>query len=306
MALDIELEVAATLRRGGPVVALESTLICHGLPRPRNLALAQALEAAVREEGAVPATIALVDGRRRVGLDAATLERLANADDVAKCAPGDFAAVLARRGLGATTVAGTIRIAAEAGIRVMATGGIGGVHRGGEVSLDISADLQELARSAVAVVCSGAKIILDLPRTLEVLETLSVPVVGYGTDDFPAFYARGSGLGVTRIDDLGGLAALLAAQAELGWPSGMVIANPPPEDLALPHDLLEGWLTAARAEALRQGVQGKRETPFLLAALAAASEGRTVTLNEALVMANARLAARLAVAAVADAAAVTS
>lgn len=300
MALDIDPEVAVTLSQGGPVVALESTLICHGLPRPRNLALARALEAAVRAEGAVPATIALVDGRLRIGLDDATLTRLAEADDVAKCAPGDFPAVLARRGLGATTVAGTIRVAAAAGIRLMATGGIGGVHRGGEASMDVSADLCELARSPVAVVCSGAKIILDLPRTLEVLESLSVPVLGYGTDDFPAFYARGSGLRVPRIDDVAGLVALLAAQAELGWPSGMVIANPPPEPLALPAAELERWLETAAAEALRQGIAGKRETPFLLAALARASDGRTVTLNEALVLENARLAARLAVAVAQD------
>ena len=172
----IEPAVAAAFARGEPVVALESTLICHGLPRPRNLDLARAVEAAVRAEGAVPATVALIDGQIRLGLDDATLVRLAQAEGVAKCSPRDLPLVLAQGSLGATTVAGTIRIAAAHGIRVMATGGIGGVHRGGEASLDVSADLHELARSGVAVVCSGAKIILDLPRTLEVLESLGVPL----------------------------------------------------------------------------------------------------------------------------------
>ncbi|MEK0081755.1 pseudouridine-5'-phosphate glycosidase [Benzoatithermus flavus] len=296
MSIEIHSEVAQALAHGRPVVALESTLICHGLPRPRNLDLARAVEAAVRAEGAVPATIAVADGRIRVGLDDDDLVRLARAEGVVKCSPRDLAIVLARGALGATTVAGTIRVAAAAGIRVMATGGIGGVHRGGETSLDVSADLHELARSGVAVVCSGAKIILDLPRTLEVLESLGVPVVAFGTGDFPAFYARESGLTVPRIDDVAGLAALLRAQATLGWPSGMVIANPPPADLALPAAELEGWIGAALAEARTQGIAGRDETPWLLAELARRSAGRTVTLNEALVLDNARLAARLAAA----------
>ena len=179
MPIQPSAEVTEALRSGRPLVALESTLICHGIPRPRNLALAQAVEAAVREAGAVPATVALIGGKIRVGLEPAELEALARADGVAKCSPRDLAPVLAGGGLGATTVAGTIHVAARLGIRVMATGGIGGVHRGGETSLDVSADLFELRRSGVAVVCSGAKVILDLPRTLEVLETLGVPVVGY-------------------------------------------------------------------------------------------------------------------------------
>ncbi len=226
-----------------PVVALESTLICHGLPRPRNLELARAVEAVVREAGAVPATIAVVDGDLRVGpgrSDAGASRggrqrrQVLAARARARHAP--------RRTLGATTVAGTIRIAAAAGIRVMATGGIGGVHRGGEVTLDVSADLHELARTGVAVVCSGAKIILDLPRTLEVLETLAVPVVGFRCDRFPAFYARDSGLPVPRVDDVETLAALVHAQAGLGWPTGIVIANPPPAELALAPALLEEWI----------------------------------------------------------------
>ena len=294
MNLDIDPPVARALAAGEPVVALESTLICHGLPRPRNLELARAIEVAVLAEGALPATIAVVEGRIRVGLDAATIERLANSDHVVKCSPRDLALVAARRALGATTVAGTIHVAAAAGIRVMATGGIGGVHRNWAQSLDVSADLHELARSGVAVVCSGAKIILDLPRTLEMLESLAVPMIGYGCDTFPAFYARDSGLPVPRLDDLAELAAVVRAQASLGWPAGMVVANPPPEALALPTAQLESWIAAAFADARAQGVAGKESTPFLLAALARLSSGRTVMLNEALVLDNARLAARLA------------
>jgi pseudouridylate synthase len=269
-------------------------LICHGLPRPRNLEVARAVEAIVLAEGAQPATIALIDGRIRVGLDAPTLERLASSDGVVKCSPRDLALVAVRRALGATTVAGTIHIAAAAGIRITATGGIGGVHRGWERSLDVSADLHELGRSGVAVVCSGAKIILDLPRTLELLESFAVPVVGYRCDAFPAFYARDSGLPVSRLDAVAELAELVKAQAMLGWPAGLVIANPPPADLALPAAQLEAWIAAALDDALARRVMGKHTTPFLLAALARLSEGRTVALNEALVLDNARLAARLA------------
>jgi pseudouridylate synthase len=294
MKLQIDPGVEQALAAGGPVVALESTLICHGLPRPRNLELAHAVEAAVRAEGAEPATIAVVGGVIRIGLDDRTLVRLAQTEGVTKCSSRDLALVQASGGMGATTVAGTIRIAAAAGIRFMATGGIGGVHRGGEASLDVSADLHELARTGVAVVCSGAKIILDLPRTLEVLETLAVPVVGYRCSGFPAFYAYDSGLPVSAVDDLPSLAALVRAQADLGWPSAIVVANPPPAALALPLDLLEGWIARAAAEAQAQGIGGKESTPFLLAALARLSDGRTVALNEALVLDNAKLAARLA------------
>jgi pseudouridine-5'-phosphate glycosidase len=296
MQLSIDPEVGLALEARAPVVALESTLICHGLPRPRNLELGRAVESAVREAGAVPATIAIIDGVVRVGLDPATLERLANADDVVKCSPRDFALVMAGRALGATTVAGTLRIAAAAGIRVMATGGIGGVHRGGESSLDVSADLYELARTGVAVVCSGAKIILDLPRTLEVLETLTVPVLGYRCNRFPAFYARDSDLPVPRLDGIGAAAAVVRAQAALGWPTGLVLANPPSAGLALPRAELEVWIEAAAAQAAERGIVGKETTPFLLAALARLSGGRTVALNEALVLDNARVAAALAVA----------
>jgi pseudouridine-5'-phosphate glycosidase len=294
MNLEIHPAVARALAQGLPVVALESTLICHGLPRPRNLELALAVEAAVRTEHAVPATIALVDGRARIGLDEPTLVRLARADGVVKCSPRDLPLVLAQGALGATTVAGTIRLAARAGIRIMATGGIGGVHRGGERSLDVSADLHELARTGVAVICSGAKIILDLPRTLEVLETLAVPVVSFRCDSFPAFYVRESGLAVPRVEELHELVGLLRAHDALGWPSGLVIANPPPSGLAMPTAELEGWIAAALLLAHERGIGGKEETPFLLAELARRSDGRTAALNEALVLDNARLAARLA------------
>jgi pseudouridine-5'-phosphate glycosidase len=196
--------------------------------------------------------------------------------------------------MGATTVAGTIRVAAAAGIRIMATGGIGGVHRGGEISLDVSADLYELARTGVAVVCSGAKIVLDLARTLEVLETLGVPVVGYGCAGFPAFYASDSGIAVDGVESIAELAAVVRSQGDMGWPTGMVVANPPPADLALPVGLLEEWVGIASGEVETTGIAGKDTTPFLLAALARLSGGRTVTLNEALVLDNARLAARLA------------
>lgn len=292
--MDLSPEVAAALARGDAVVALESTLICHGIPRPRNLELALAVENAVRAEGAAPATIAVLDGRLRVGLDQAELRALAMADGVVKCSTRDLAWVMAAGLTGATTVAGTIYVAARAGLRVMATGGLGGVHRGGERSLDVSADLPELARSPVAVVCSGAKSILDLPRTLETLETLGVPVFGIGTAELPAFYARESGLPIPALADAAAAVAVLRAQAGLGWPSGLVLANPPPADLAMPAAAVERLVTEALAACRAAGVSGKAETPFLLAHMAKASQGRTVALNEALVLANARAAAIVA------------
>ena len=258
MPMVIAPEVADALTMGRPVVALESTLICHGLPRPRNLAVAEALEARIRGLGAVPATIALADGRVRIGLAPDLLARLALAEEVQKCGPRDFALVLARGALGATTVAGTIRVAATVGIRLMATGGIGGVHRGGEASLDVSADLAELARSGVAVVCSGAKVILDLPRTLEVLESLSVPLVAFGTDRFPAFYVRETDLAVPAVTDLEELAAILRVQAALGWPTSLVVANPPPVTHALPAAEVEAWCAAGLAEARKRASRGRR------------------------------------------------
>ena len=292
--MDISPEVADALSRGEAVVALESTLICHGIPRPRNLELALAVESAVRGSGAVPATVAVLDGRLRIGLEADELERLATADGVVKCSTRDLAWVMAAGLPGATTVAATIYAAARAGIRVMATGGLGGVHRGGQSSLDISADLGELARSAVAVVCSGAKSILDLPRTLEVLETMGVTVLGLGTAELPAFYARESGLAIPAVADASAAAAVLSRQAALGWPSGIVFANPPPPELAMPAAAVERLVEDALAACRAAGVSGKDETPFLLAHMVRASEGRTVAVNEALVLSNATLAGRIA------------
>jgi pseudouridine-5'-phosphate glycosidase len=293
--MDPSPEVAAALSRGEAVVALESTLICHGIPRPRNLELALAVENAVRAEGAIPATVALLDGRLRIGLDEAELRRLAMMDGVVKCSTRDLAWVLAARLPGATTVAGTIYAAARAGIHVMATGGLGGVHRGGEASLDVSADLRELARSATAVVCSGAKSILDLPRTLELLESLGVPVLGLGTTQLPAFYASESGLTIPALRDVDAAAEMLRRQAALGWPSGVVLANPPPAELAMTAESVERLVGEALAACRAAGVAGKDETPFVLAHMAKASGGRTVALNEALVLANARMAGRIAV-----------
>ena len=288
--------VAAAIAAGRPVVALESTIIAHGLPHPRNLETARALEAAVREAGAEPATIAVLDGRIRVGLDDAALDRLGDpAADLAKVSRADLPVILARGGSGATTVAATMIGAHLAGIAVFATGGLGGVHRGAAHSFDISADLQELARTPVAVVCAGAKAILDLPKTLEVLETLGVPVIGYGTDDLPAFTVRSSGLPLTlRADTPGEVAGALAAQRALGYPGGAVIANPIRRDAALDPALVERAIGQGLAAAEAQGIHGKAVTPFLLSHMVTATGGASLDANVALVLDNARLAAAIA------------
>jgi pseudouridine-5'-phosphate glycosidase len=233
MSIQIDSEVRKALAGGGPVVALESTLICHGMPQPENLALAMDMERVVRSAGGMPATIAVVDGQVRVGLDQYLLRRLAEASDVLKCATRDLPVALATGRLGATTVSATIRIAARAGIAVMATGGLGGVHQGAESSMDVSADLDELGRTPVAVVCCGVKSILDPARTLERLETLGVPVVGFGCEELPCFYYAKSGLGVPRIDDLETLCRVIRAERELGLPGGVVVAQPPPAEHAM-------------------------------------------------------------------------
>jgi len=265
------------------------------MPYPQNLEMARRVEAILREEGAVPATIAVADGRIHVGLDDALLERLATAKDVAKLSRRDMGAILAAGGLGATTVAATMIAAHLAGIRVFATGGIGGVHRGAETSFDISADLEELARTPVAVVCAGAKSILDLPKTLEYLETRGVPVIGYGTDTLPAFFCRSSGLALAlRRDTPDEVAAVLAAQAALGFPAGAVIANPIPEAHALPEAEINAVIAAALADADRDGIAGKAVTPYLLARIVALTDGRSLTANIALVEHNARVGARIA------------
>ena len=278
------------------MVALETAILTHGLPRPRNLETALAMEEAVRGAGAVPATIGLLDGRARIGLERAELERLAFDEGARKCATRDLAPTLLAGVAGGTTVSATLYLAVRAGIRILATGGIGGVHRGGETSLDLSADLQELRRSAASVVCSGIKAILDLPRTMEVLESLSVTVVGFRTDHLPAFYVTRSDISVARIDDLETLARLHREQEALGWPGSVVVAHPPPDTLALDAAGFEAMLERCRRRARRAGISGAGETPYLLACLAELTEGRTVALNHALAVANARLAGELAVA----------
>lgn len=295
--LDIRREVAEALAAGKPVVALESTVISHGLPRPHNLETARRMEAAVREQGAVPATIGLLRGRLVVGLSMEEIELLANGNSVAKVSRRDLSAVLSAKKPGATTVAATMFISAQAGIRVFATGGIGGVHRDGQNSFDISADLTELARTPLAVVCSGAKVILDLPRTLEVLETLGVPIVGYGTNEFPAFYAKETGLTLDyRVDTPEEAAHLMTVQWALCLFSGIVFANPPPASSVLPRSEVEALIERALDSAARAGIHGKDVTPYLLDHLAKGSRGRTLVTNVALLVQNARVAAHIAAA----------
>jgi pseudouridine-5'-phosphate glycosidase len=290
-------EVAAALVDGRPVVALESTVISHGLPHPHNIETARGMEAAIRAGGAVPATIAVLNGKLVVGVTAGELAFLAESKDVAKVSRADLASVVASGRAGATTVAATALIAARAGIRVFATGGIGGVHRGVEETLDISADLTELARTPVAVVCAGAKAILDLPRTLEMLETLGVPVVGYGTSQLPAFYSRESGLALqSRVDSPEEAARLMATQWGLGLTSGMIFANPVPEGSAIGRGELEAMIAKGLVAAAAEKISGKRVTPYLLEALSRGSGGRTLAANVALLLNNARVAALIAVA----------
>ncbi len=293
--LDIAGELRAALRAGDPVVALESSVIAAGLPRPHNLAAARTCEAAVRAEGAVPATIAVLGGRIRIGLAPAELENLAARDDVEKASRRDLAHLLARGRDGATTVAGTLVCARLAGIAIFATGGIGGVHRGWRDTLDISADLEELPRANLAVVCAGAKSILDLPATLEYLETRGVPVIGYGTDEFPAFHARRSGLRLDRrVDRPEDAARVMLAQRRLGLDGAVVFAVPCPASAAMDEAVLDGHVRAAVCAATAAGVRGQALTPYLLARIAEASGGASLAANLALLENNARTAARIA------------
>ena len=297
--LRIHPEVAATLKAGGPVVALESTIVSHGLPRPDNLRIAREIEAAVREEGAVPATIALVDGAVHVGLDDTALDAIALGDGVVKCSTRDLAVAAARGATGATTVAATAPVAAQAGIELFATGGLGGVHREARQSFDESADLVALARTSITVVCAGVKSILDVPATLERLETLGVAVVGYGTDRFPGFYLRDSGHPVPwRVDTVDQIVAILRSRARLDLEdAALVLANPVPEADQLDPSLHDEVLTEALAAAEAGGVRGRDVTPFLLARFHDRTGGASLEVNVRLVVANARLAARVAAAA---------
>ncbi|MGF9763268.1 pseudouridine-5'-phosphate glycosidase [Microvirga sp. 0TCS3.31] len=293
--LDVAPNVQSALAAGEAVVALESTIITHGMPHPQNVATAREVEAVVRENGAMPATIAIIEGRIKIGLSDAELDWLGTAKDVMKLSRADLPYAVASRRHGATTVAATMICAHLAGIQVFATGGIGGVHQGVETSMDISADLDELARTPVAVVCAGAKAILDLPRTLEYLETRGVPVVGYGTDRFPAFWSRTSELPVPlRLDTPEAIADLIRTKEALGLDGGVLVANPVPSADEIPAGEMSAFIDAAIAEAKARGVSGKAVTPFLLSTLFERTGGRSLATNIALVKNNAALAARLA------------
>ncbi|WP_417581092.1 pseudouridine-5'-phosphate glycosidase [Pelagibacterium sp.] len=296
--LEISPEIKYALADGQPVVALESTIITHGMPYPQNVQTALAVEQVVRDNGAIPATIAIMGGKCHVGVAGDALEALAKTGlEAAKASRRDLAAILVKGLTAGTTVATTMQIAAMAGIKVFATGGIGGVHRGAESTFDISADLTELSQTPVAVVCAGAKSILDIPKTLEVLESNGVPVIGFGTDAFPAFFARESGYGVDyRLDTPEDVAALIATQAALNMPGGVLVANPIPEADALDADEIDTRIADAIADAERQGVTRKDLTPYLLNRIFELTDGKSLVANIALVKNNAAVAARIAAA----------
>ena len=289
-------KVEAALKEGRPVIALESTIISHGMPYPQNVETALKCEAAARECGAEPATVAVIGGRLCAGLTEEEIDYLGReGQKVTKASRRDLPILVARKADGATTVAATMIVAALAGIRVFATGGIGGVHRGAETTMDISADLEELARTPVAVVCAGAKAILDLGLTLEYLETKGVPVLGYQTQELPAFYTPHSGFSVDyRVDSPKEAAAFIRAQREMGYPGGMLITNPIPEEYAMPADVIQSAIEQALREAAERQVKGKAITPFLLARVCELTGGESLASNIQLVLNNVRLAARIA------------
>ena len=294
--LDISPEVKKALDEGRPVVALESTIISHGMPYPRNVETALLVEQTIRDCGATPATIAVIGGRLKAGLSRDEIEYLGKTGrGVAKASRRDLPALVARGADGATTVTTTMIIAHMAGIKIFATGGIGGVHRGAEVTMDISADLEELAQTPVMVVCAGAKSILDLGLTLEYLETHGVPVIGYGTDELPAFYTRKSGFGVDyRVDSPAELAAMFRAQRDLGYKGGMLVTNPIPEKYSMDKAVIDKAIDEALAQAKAQGIHGKETTPFLLAKVVELTGGDSLDSNIQLVLNNARVAAKTA------------
>lgn len=296
--LDISPEVQQALAEGRPVVALESTIISHGMPYPKNVETAMLVEQTIRDNGAVPATIAILGGRLKAGLSPEEIEYLGKSGRaVAKVSRRDLPMIVARGADGATTVTTTMMIAHMAGISVFATGGIGGVHRGAETTMDISADLEELAQTPVMVVCAGAKAILDLGLTLEYLETKGVPVIGYGTDELPAFYTRESGLGVdARVDTLEELAAMFTAQRGMGLKTGMLVTNPIPAEYAMDKAAIDAAIEQALRELREQGVHGKETTPFLLARVVELTGGDSLESNIQLVLNNARLASKTAAA----------
>ncbi|WP_296590730.1 pseudouridine-5'-phosphate glycosidase [Roseibium sp.] len=288
-------EVKAALAENLPLVALESTIITHGMPFPRNVETARQVEADIRSEGAVPATIALMDGKIMVGLEDHDLDRLAQAEDVMKCSRADLTFALSTGRFGATTVAATMMAAHAAGLKVFATGGIGGVHKGAEESFDISADLDELGRTPVCVVSAGAKALLDIPKTLEVLETKGVPVIAYGTEELPAFWSRESGLAAPyTLNSAKEIGALLKMRERFSDHGGVLIANPVPEPSQIPRNEMTGYIDAAIHKAELENVRGKDVTPFVLGAILELTRGRSLETNIALVRNNARLAARIA------------
>ena len=294
--LSIHPEVQAALDSGKPVVALESTIIAHGMPYPDNVATAKKVEETIRDLGVTPATIAIINGVCKVGLTETELEEIAHANHVAKVSRRDIGLVLSSKTLGATTVASTMYIASLAGIKVFVTGGIGGVHRGAEVSMDISADLEELAQTGVAVVCAGAKSILDLALTLEVLETKGVPVIGYKTDVLPAFYTKESEYDIPiRLDSPEEIAGLMKAHWQMNIPSGVLITNPIPDQYSMPKEVIDSAINQALLDAKNKGITGKDVSPFLLAAIKEITGGSSLKANIELVLNNARLGAQIAI-----------
>lgn len=292
-SLTISTEITRALELGAPVVALESTVITHGLPRPQNLELARKMEKQVRDSGAIPATVAVIDGRLRLGLSDEELVRLSESTSALKVSHRDFATAMLKRMDGGTTVAGTMSLAHMAGIRVFATGGIGGVHK--EAAFDISTDLRALAEIPMIVVCAGAKAILDLPATLEYLETMGVPVVGYQTDEFPAFYSRESGLKVSvRLDSPKEIADFARAHWKIGMNSAVLVANPIPQTESISRSEMEPIIAKASSEAVAQAIHGQALTPFLLGRISELTKGRSLQANLALLSNNARLAAGIA------------
>ena len=292
---DFKDEVKEALEEGKPVVALESTLISHGFPYPENLEVAEEMEEIIRGYGVVPATIAVIKGKIKVGLTRGELEFMAASKDILKASRRDLAVIAAKGLNGATTVAATMMVAERAGIKVFATGGIGGVHRGAEKTFDISADLQELARTPVVVVCSGAKAILDLPLTKEYLETMGVPVIGFGSEELPAFYCRESGLKVDYVvNDEVEAAKIIRAMQDLELGGGMIIANPVPEEYALSMEYMNEMIEEAVRAAEKEGIKGKKLTPYLLNKIKELTEGKSLKANIELVKDNARVAAKIA------------
>jgi len=295
--LDVKEEVRLALENNQPVVALESTIISHGMPYPQNVEMAKKVEAIIRSEGAVPATIAIMDGKIKIGLTDEDLEVFAKSKEVAKVSRRDFASIIAKKTLGATTVASTMMCAEMAGIKFFVTGGIGGVHRGYEQTLDVSADLEELAQTNVNVICAGAKAILDLPRTMEFLETKGVPVVGYQTEVLPAFYTRTSNiklpLSVQSVDEL---AAMIHVKEDLSLKGGVLVANPIPEEDSLDEAYINQIIDQAIEQSFKDGISGKDTTPYLLKTIVEQTKGKSLEANLALVYNNAKVGAKLAVA----------